>query len=85
MVDVTKPIMLGIGLIVVMIAMIGMTPTVINQVETLTAAADTWNFTGHEGAEALAGLIPFGWIAGIAVFGIVGAFQLAKGFGSKKE
>lgn len=81
--DVTKPILLGIGLIVVMIAMIGMTPTVIAQVETLTADSSTWNFTGADGAASLAGLIPFGWIAGIAVFGIVGAFTLAKGLGGK--
>ena len=81
MVDVSKPIMLGISLIVVVIAMLAMFPTVIAEVEAATADAATWNFTGASGAESLIGLVPFGWGAGIAIFGIVGAFSLAKGLG----
>jgi hypothetical protein len=77
--DVSKPIMMGIGLIVVMVAMLAMFPTVIAQVETATADAATWNFTGAEGTESLLGLVPFGWGAGVAIFGIVGAFSLAQG------
>lgn len=83
MAHVSNTILLGIGLIVVMIAMLSTTGIVIDQVETATAAANTWNFTGASGAESLMGLIPFGWIAGIVVFAIAGAFTLAKGLGGK--
>jgi hypothetical protein len=83
--DVTKPIMMGVGLIVVMVAMLAMFPTVIAQVEAAVTDADTWNFTGASGTESLLGLVPFGWGAGIAIFGIVGAFSLAQGLRGKGE
>lgn len=83
--DVSKPIMLGLSLIVVMVAMLAMFPTVIAQVETATADSATWNFTGADGTASLIGLVPFGWGAGIAIFGIVGAFSLAKGLGGKSD
>ena len=38
-----------------------------------------WDFTGHEGAEAMLGLVPFVWVAGILISSTVGMFALAKG------
>lgn len=70
-------------MIVIMIAMLSTIGIVVDQVDTVSAEAVNWTFTGHEGAEALLGLIPFGWIAGIAVFGIAGAFLLAQGLRGK--
>lgn len=81
MVKVSNTILLGIGMIVVMIAMLSTIGIVIEQVETAVTGAATWNFTGASGAESLLGLVPFGWIAGIVVFAIAGAFMLAKGLG----
>lgn len=78
-VDPSKLIYAGIALIVVIIAMLAMFPTIIAQVETATADSATWNFTGAEGTASLIGLIPFGWGAGIAILGIVGALSLAFG------
>lgn len=78
-VDPSKLIYTGIALIIVMVAMLAMFPTVIAQVETATADYSTWNFTGAEGTASLIGLIPFGWGAGVAILGIVGALALAMG------
>ncbi len=74
----------GIALLVVMLVMLSTISIVVDQVQTQAAAAVNWTFTGHEGAEAILGFIPFGWIAGIAVFGIVGAFMLAMGLKNKE-
>jgi len=81
MVDISNTVTAGIAMIVIMIALLSTLPIIIDQVETSTADAATWNFTGAEGAESLLGLLPFAWIAGIVVFGIAGAFMLAKGLG----
>lgn len=83
MVDVGNKIQLGIGFIIIAVAMLATIGIVVDQVDTVLAEAVNWTFTGHEGAEAILGLAPFGWIAGIAVFIIVGAFMLAKGLGGK--
>lgn len=79
MVEIGGKIQLGIALIVIAIAMLATIGIVVDQVDTALAEAVNWTFTGHEGAEAILGLAPFGWIAGIALFIIVGGFQLAKG------
>lgn len=79
MVDISNTITAGIAMIVISIALLATTGIMIDQVEVATANADVWNFTGASGAEALIGLIPFAWIAGIVVFVIAGAFMLAKG------
>ena len=83
MVNISDSISTGIGMIIVMVAMLATTPIMIEQVEAITVDASTWNFTGAAGAESLLGLVPFGWIAGIVVFGIAGSFMLAKGLGKK--
>ena len=71
----------GIALIIIMIAMLAMTPIIIEQIETATATADTWNFTGADGAESLMGLVPFVWIAGIVLLAVVGCFLIARSLG----
>lgn len=83
MVDVGNKIQLGIALIVISIAMLATIGIVVDQVDAALVEAVNWTFTGHEGAEAILGLAPFGWIAGVALFMIVGGFMLAKGLGGK--
>lgn len=84
-VKINDTIVAAVSLIVVMIAMLSTIGIVVDQVNTASAAAVNWTFTGHAGAAALLGLIPFAWIAGIAVMGIAGSFLLVQGLkGSKK-
>lgn len=71
----------GIALIIIMVALIAMTPVVIDQIEAATADADTWNFTGATGAESLLGLVPFVWIAAIVLVAVVGSFLIARSLG----
>lgn len=71
----------GIALIIIMIAMLAMTPIIIDQIETATADAADWNFTGANGAESLLGLVPFVWIAGIVLLAVVGCFLIARSLG----
>ena len=65
-----------IGVIIILIAGLGMTPTVVDQVQNLNTTG--WTFTGYEGAIALIGLVPFVWVAAILIVTIVGMFLLAK-------
>jgi len=67
----------AVSIVVVVIVLLSMTPTVVDQVQNLNTTG--WTFTGHEGAEALIGLVPFVWIASILVAAAVGMFGLAKG------
>jgi hypothetical protein len=84
-VKINDTIVAAVSLIVVMIAMLSTIGIVVDQVNTASAAAVNWTFTGHAGAAALLGLIPFAWIAGIAVMGIAGSFLLVQGLkGGKK-
>lgn len=63
-----------ISLIVVAIAWIAMTPTIVTQVQGINTTG--WSFTGYEGAIALVGLIPFVWVgSGLAML-VVGMFSL---------
>ena len=68
----------AIGIVVIVIVLLSMTPVVIEQVEATVVDADTWNFTGASGAESILGLVPFVWIASILVAAAVGMFALAK-------
>jgi hypothetical protein len=80
---ISNTILMGIGLIVVAIAMLSTIGIVIQQVELASYGSATWNFTGAAGAKSLLGLIPFAWIAGIVVLCVVGAFELARGMRGK--
>lgn len=63
-----------ISLIIVSIAWIAMTPTIVTQVQGINTTG--WTFTGYEGAVSLVGLIPFVWVgSGLAML-VVGMFGL---------
>jgi H+/Cl- antiporter ClcA len=74
----------AIGIVVIVIVLLAMTPTVVDQVQTMDTSG--WNFTGHQGAALLLGLVPFIWIACVLVAAAVGMFALAQtGGGSRKD
>jgi len=66
----------AIGLIVIEICLLAMTPIIVQQVQAINTS--NWTFTGAEGAKALIGLVPFAWVGGVLLAGVVGAFSLAK-------
>jgi len=68
----------AIGIVVIVIVLLSMTPIIIEQVESTITDADTWNFTGATGAESILGLVPFVWIASILIAAAVGMFAIAK-------
>lgn len=68
-----------LGIIVIVIAGLYMTPIIANEVDTIIFQnASDWNFTGHSGAESLLGLVPFVWVAGLLVLAVAGIFAMAK-------
>jgi uncharacterized PurR-regulated membrane protein YhhQ (DUF165 family) len=81
--DVSEKVLGAVGVVVVVIVLLSMTPTVVAQVQDQIRIAEEplteWNFTGAEGAIALLGLVPFIWVASILACGAVGMFALAKG------
>lgn len=74
----------AIAMIIIVVALFAMTPTIIDQEEEVTSEADTWNFTGADGAESLLGLSPFVWIAAIVLVVVVGSFLLVKSLSGSK-
>jgi len=70
----------AIGIVIVVIVLLSMTPVIITQVNVTSADGDAgkWNFTGAEGALSILGLVPFVWIASILITAAVGMFTLAK-------
>lgn len=75
----SEQILGAIGIIIITVVLLALTPTVVDTVQGVNTS--TWNFTGHEGAEAMLGLVPFVWIAGVLISSAVGMFQLAKSGG----
>ncbi len=67
-----------VGLIIIVVALLAMGPVIVEQEETATADADTWNFTGAEGAEALVGLSPFVYYGAVLLVMVAGAFGISK-------
>jgi len=67
-----------VSLIIVVVALFAMGPVIVEQEETATADASTWNFTGAEGAEALVGLAPFVYYGAVLLVMVGGAFAIAK-------
>lgn len=63
-----------VGLIMSLIAVLSTIDTVVAQVAAVNTTA--WTFTGSAGAEALLGLVPFGYIAGVVLLGIGGAITI---------
>ena len=72
----SEKIMGAVAIVVITILLLGLTPTIVDQVQGMNTTG--WNFTGHEGAIALLGLVPFCWVAGVLIMSAVGMFQLAK-------
>jgi len=85
--DMTEKIIGAVGIVVITIVLLSMTPTVVDQTQTMLAIAvdplTEWNFTGATGAIQLLGLVPFVWIAGILISSAVGMFSIAKAPPSK--
>ena len=82
MVSMTEKIIGAVGIVVITIVLIAMTPTIVDSVQTMlinaTDPSTEWNFTGAKGAIQLMGLVPFVWIAGILISSAVGMFALAR-------
>ena len=74
--DASKKVQQAIALVIVTITLLAMTPIVVDQVQAINTS--NWTFTGHEGAEALLGLIPFVWVGGVLISAVIGAFAIAK-------
>lgn len=72
--DVSAQVKEAIGLIIVVVALIAMTPTVVDQIQGLNTTG--WTFTGAEGAKALIGLAPFAWVGAILLVVVVGSFYM---------
>jgi len=76
----------SIGLVVIVIVLLAMTPVIIAVThDTLpagnwpsAAVNETWNFTGASGAESILGLVPFVWIASVLIACAVGMFSIHK-------
>lgn len=66
----------AVGIVVITIVLLSMTPVVVDQVQAMNTTG--WTFTGYEGAIALLGLVPFVWVAAILISAAVGMFALAK-------
>ena len=66
----------AVSIVVIVITLLAMTPTVVDQVQDMNTTG--WTFTGAEGAIALLGLVPFIWVASILIAAAVGMFALAK-------
>jgi len=79
--DVSEKIIGAVGIVVLTIVLLAMTPVVVDQVEAMNTTS--WTFTGHDGAIALLGLVPFCWIAGVLTSACVGMFVLSKSEGGK--
>jgi len=75
----TEKIIGAVGIVVITIVLLAMTPTVVDAVQDMNTTG--WTFTGSDGAISLIGLVPFVWIAGILIASAVGMFALAKGRG----
>lgn len=79
--DVSGKLIGAIGIVILTIFLLALTPTVVDQVQDMNTSG--WNFTGAAGAIALLGLVPFVWVAMILIGAVVGMFVLAKGTGGK--
>jgi len=75
-VEVKDKIVGAVSIVIIVVTLLALTPTIVDQVQAMNTTG--WTFTGHEGAIALLGLVPFIWVAMILVAAAVGMFQLAK-------
>ena len=84
--EVSGKIEAAIGIIVITIFLLALTPTIATQVDRIVidgtgaGAYNTtkWNFTGAAGALTILGLVPFIWVAAILLCCVGGMWTLAK-------
>ena len=69
----------AIAVIVITIALLAMTPTIVDTVQGMNTT--NWTFTGHDGAIQFLGLVPFIWVASILTACALGMFAIYKGKG----
>jgi len=74
--DVSAKIQGAIGIVVITLALLSLTPVVVDAVQDMNTTG--WTFAGHEGAEAMLGLVPFVWVASILLGAVVGMIYLSK-------
>ncbi len=67
----------AIAVIVVTVALLAMTPVVVDQVQNMNTTG--WNFTGYQGAIQFLGLVPFIWVSAILATASYAMFRIAKG------
>lgn len=68
-----------IAAVIIIIAGVNMVPIVAYEVDyVIFQNSSDWNFTGHSGAEAMMGLIPFVFIAGLLLAAVGVALAWAK-------
>jgi len=77
--DVSNKIIGAIGIVILTIFLLALTPTIVDQVQNMDTSG--WNFTGYQGAISLLGLVPFVWVSMVLIGAVVGMFILAKGGG----
>jgi hypothetical protein len=88
--NVSAKIIGAIGVVIITIILLALTPVIVSQVQGLiwqslhTNVAgyvnDTyWNFTGASGARSMLGLVPFVWVAAVLLGAVVGMLSLFKG------
>lgn len=65
----------AIAVVVVVIVLLYMTDPIVDAVNSINTT--DWDFTGHEGAEAILGLLPFLWVAAILGFAAYAMFRIA--------
>ena len=85
--NVSGKITSAIGLVILIIFLLALTPTVVDQVQgilykaasgTITGTTNQkWNFTGNAGAQTILGLLPFAWVAGVLLAGLAGVWVIA--------
>jgi len=67
----------AVAIIVITIALLAMTPTIVDTVQNMNTSG--WNFTGYAGAIQFLGLVPFIWVASILTACALGMFAIYRG------
>lgn len=81
--DAGNRILTAIGIVITTIALLSLTPVVVDAVQDLNTTS--WTFMGAEGAKSLLGLVPFVWIASILISAVVGMVLLSRQSGGGKQ
>ncbi len=75
-------ILAAVGIIIITITLLALTPTIVDQVQATLKTANTpateWNFTGSDGAKSMMGLVPFIWVAGVLLAAVGGMWSIVR-------